>query len=150
TGSNDKKTTKTILARCASEEERMIMTPKIRALTQTGSAVIVAASLLMAGQTFAADSALTKNQEEGRAIAFTKSEGNCLACHKIADGTQPGNVGPMLIAMKIRFPNKQDLFDVIWDPRKKFGRGVIMTPFGDHKVLTKEQIEKVVDYLYTL
>jgi sulfur-oxidizing protein SoxX len=126
------------------------MTPKIQALTKAGSAIAVAASLLVAGQAFAADSALTKNQEEGKSIAFAKSEGNCLACHKMADGTQPGNIGPMLIAMKIRYPNKQDLFDVVWDPREKFGRGVIMPPFGDHKILTKEQIEKVVDYLYTL
>lgn len=126
------------------------MTPKIQALTKAGSVIAVAASLLVAGQAFAADSALTKNQEEGKSIAFTKSEGNCLACHKIADGTQPGNIGPALIAMKIRYPKKQELFDVVWDPRKKFGRGVIMPPFGDHKILTKEQIEKVVDYLYTL
>ncbi|WP_298220096.1 sulfur oxidation c-type cytochrome SoxX [Halothiobacillus sp.] len=126
------------------------MTPKIRALTQAGSAVLVAASLFMAGQALAADSALTKSQQEGKEIAFTKSEGNCLACHSIADGTQAGNIGPALIAMKIRYPKKEDLFDVIWDPREKFGKGVIMPPFGEHKILTKEQIEKVVDYLYTL
>lgn len=126
------------------------MTPKIRALTQAGSAVIVAASLLMAGQAFAAETALTKNQQEGQAIAFSRSEGNCLACHKIGNGTQPGNIGPALIAMKVRFPNKEELVKIIWDPRKKFGRGVIMPPFGDHKILTKEQIDKVVDYLYTL
>ncbi|OZB37177.1 MAG: sulfur oxidation c-type cytochrome SoxX [Halothiobacillus sp. 15-55-196] len=126
------------------------MTPKIQALTKAGSAIAVAASLLVAGQAFAADTTLTKNQEEGKSIAFNKSEGNCLACHKMADGAQPGNIGPALIAMKIRYPNKQELFDVVWDPRKKFGSGVIMPPFGDHKILTKEQIEKVVDYLYTL
>ena len=126
------------------------MTPKIRALTQAGSAVIVAASLLVAGQAFAADSALTKNQEEGKKIAFTKGIGNCLACHQIADGKLPGRIGPPLVAMKIRYPNKEDMFKVIWDPREKFGRGTIMPPFGAHKLLTKEQIEKVVDYLYTL
>lgn len=126
------------------------MTPKIRALTQAGSAVIVAASLLATGQAFAADSALTKNQEEGKKIAFTKGIGNCLACHKIANGTLPGRIGPPLIAMKIRYPNKEDLFKVVWDPRVKFGRGTIMPPFGTNKILTKEQIEKVVDYLYTL
>lgn len=126
------------------------MTPTIRALIKVSSAAAMAASLLVASQAIAAGPTLTKNQEQGRAIAFSKSEGNCLACHKIGDGTQPGNIGPALIAMKIRFPNKEDLFKVIWDPREKFGRGVIMPPFGDHKILTKEQIDKVVDYLYTL
>jgi sulfur-oxidizing protein SoxX len=52
--------------------------------------------------------------------------------------------------MKIRYPNKEDIFKVIWDPRNKFGRGTIMPPFGAHMILTKEQIEKIVDYLYTL
>lgn len=125
------------------------MTPKIRALTKASSAVVMAASLLVAGQAIAAE-ALTKNQEEGKTIAFTKSIGNCLACHQIADGTLPGHIGPPLVAMKIRYPNKEDMFKVIWDPREKFGRGTIMPPFGAHKLLTKEQIEKVVDYLYTL
>jgi len=129
------------------------MTPKISALTKAGAAVVMAAGLLIAGSASAASQAtpaLTKNQAEGKAIAFSRSEGNCLACHKIANGALPGNIGPMLVAMKIRFPNKEDLFKVIWDPREKFGRGVIMPPFGDHKILTKEQIDKVVDYLYTL
>ena len=129
------------------------MTMKMSALTKVSTAAVMAAGMLLSGSAWAdghTAPSLTKNQQEGRDIAFTKSEGNCLACHKIADGTQPGNIGPVLIAMKIRYPNKQDLFDVIWDPRKKYGRGVIMPPFGDHKILTKEQIEKVVDYLYTL
>lgn len=124
------------------------MTSLIRAITNTSTAVLFAAGLVVAGQAAAAD--LTKNEQEGKDIVFAKSGGNCLACHAIADGKLAGNIGPALIAMKIRFPNKEDLFKVIWDPREKFGRGVIMPPFGDHKLLTKEQIDKVVDYLYTL
>ncbi len=132
------------------------MTPKIRALTTTSAALLLAAGLAFAGQAAAADQpeattpTLTKDQAEGKKIAFTKSIGNCLACHQIADGTLPGRIGPPLVAMKIRYPNKEDMFKVIWDPREKFGRGTIMPPFGAHKLLTKEQIEKVVDYLYTL
>lgn len=124
------------------------MTSLIRAITHTSSAILFAAGIAVASQAVAAD--LTKDQQEGKEIAFSKSEGNCLACHAIADGALPGNIGPALIAMKIRYPNKEDLFKVIWDPREKFGRGIIMPPFGDHKILTKEQIDKVVDYLYTL
>lgn len=124
------------------------MTSLIRAITHTSSAILFAAGIAVASQAVAAD--LTKDQQEGKEIAFSKSEGNCLACHAIANGALSGNIGPALIAMKIRFPNKEDLFKIVWDPREKFGRGVIMPPFGDHKLLTKEQIDKVVDYLYTL
>lgn len=126
------------------------MSTLTRAIAATGTALVFAAGLAVTSQAVAADSALTKNQQEGKDIVFGRHIGNCLACHKIANGAVPGNIGPALIAMKVRFPNKKDLFDVIWDPRQKFGRGVIMPPFGAHKILTKEQIEKVVDYLYTL
>ncbi|WP_407276433.1 sulfur oxidation c-type cytochrome SoxX [Halothiobacillus sp. DCM-1] len=132
------------------------MSSLIRAITVSGAAVLLTTGLALSPAAFAAEPAaaakpaLTKDQEEGKEIAFDKSKGNCLACHAIADGQLPGNIGPMLIAMKARYPNKEDLFQVIWDPRKKFGRGVIMPPMGDHKILTKEEIDKVVDYLYTL
>ncbi|MHB8920194.1 MAG: sulfur oxidation c-type cytochrome SoxX [Halothiobacillus sp.] len=130
------------------------MTPKIRTLTTTSAAVLLAVSFAFAGSAGAAEAsakpALTQDQQAGKDIAFSKSEGNCLACHAIANGELPGNIGPMLVAMKIRYPNKEDLFKVIWDPREKFGKGIIMPPFGDHKILTKEQIDQVVDYLYTL
>lgn len=132
------------------------MTSLIRAITTSGAAVLFTTGLALSTPAFAAEPAaaakpaLTKNQEEGKEIAFNKAQGNCLACHAISNGQLPGNIGPMLIAMKARYPNKEDLFQVIWDPRKKFGRGIIMPPFGDHKILTKEQIDKVVDYLYTL
>lgn len=132
------------------------MTPRTKALTSVSTALFLAAGLvsttpaLAADQAAAATSTLTKNEAEGKKIVFTKSIGNCLACHKIADGTLPGAIGPALIAMKIRYPHKEDLFKVVWDPRHKFGSGTIMPPFGANKILTKEQIEKVVDYLYTL
>ncbi len=133
------------------------MTSLIRAITVSGAAVLFTTGLALSAPSFAAEPAaaaaapaLTKDQEEGKEIAFNKAQGNCLACHAISNGQLPGNIGPMLIAMKARYPNKEDLFNVIWDPRKKFGRGVIMPPMGDHKILTKEQIDKVVDYLYTL
>jgi sulfur-oxidizing protein SoxX len=130
------------------------MTPKNKMINTTSAAVFVALGLAFSGITHAAEPAvkpvLTPDQQAGKDIAFSKSEGNCLACHAMAGGTEPGNIGPMLVAMKIRFPDKESLNKILWDPREKFGRGVIMPPFGDHKILTKEQINQVVDYLYTL
>ena len=43
---------------------------------------------------------------EGKALAFDRGKGNCLACHSIEDGELPGTLGPPLLAMKLRFPDK--------------------------------------------
>ena len=37
----------------------------------------------------------------------------------IEDGELAGNNGPPLIAMKARFPKRDDLFSQIWDPTEK-------------------------------
>lgn len=87
--------------------------------------------------------------EQGKEIAFNKKLGNCLACHAIDHGTSPGDVGPPLVHMQKRFPNKQALFRQIWDPRVN-NPHTIMPPFGAYGILTKDQIQKIADYLYTL
>lgn len=87
--------------------------------------------------------------EEGKKLAFDRKKGNCLACHMIDDGELAGNNGPPLIAMKARFPNKQDLFDQIWDPTENDPNS-FMPPFGKHGALSKTEINKIIEYLYTL
>lgn len=54
-----------------------------------------------------------------------------------------------LVAMKQRFPDKQALFNVVWDERTR-NPNTIMPPIGAHGLLSKEEIDKVVDFLYTL
>ncbi|MCK5336831.1 MAG: sulfur oxidation c-type cytochrome SoxX [Gammaproteobacteria bacterium] len=85
----------------------------------------------------------------GKDIAFSKKLGNCLACHAIKGGKLPGDIGPSLIAMKARFPNKDDLKKQITDARVK-NKHTIMPPFGPHQILKSGEIDKVVDYIYTL
>tara|TARA_B110000014_G_scaffold184776_1_gene133723 strand:+ start:30 stop:362 length:333 start_codon:yes stop_codon:yes gene_type:complete len=87
--------------------------------------------------------------EEGKKLTFDRKKGNCLACHQIEDGKLMGNNGPPLMAMKARFPNKQDLFDQIWDSTKDDPNSY-MPPFGKHGIITKKEINKIVEYLYTL
>ena len=87
--------------------------------------------------------------EEGKKLAFDRKKGNCLACHMIDDGELAGNNGPPLIAMKARFPNKQDLFDQIWDPTENDPNS-FMPPFGKHGAISKTEINKIIEYLYTL
>lgn len=87
--------------------------------------------------------------EQGKQVAEDRKKGNCLACHMMGDGALPGNIGPPLVAMQARFPDKAVLRAQIWDATKK-NPNSMMPPFGRHKVLTEEEIDKVVEYVHTL
>ncbi len=89
--------------------------------------------------------------EEGKKLTFSRSKGNCLACHAIKGGSMPGNIGPALIAMKLRFPDKQKLLDKIWGtPESQTVPNSMMPPFGKHGILTDDEISKITDFIYTL
>jgi sulfur-oxidizing protein SoxX len=85
----------------------------------------------------------------GKSLAMERSKGNCLACHSIDDGELPGTIGPPLLAMKLRFPERAILAQQICDAtiRNPDSR---MPPFCRHRILTNDEVELIVDYLYTL
>ena len=87
--------------------------------------------------------------EKGKAVAYDRKKGNCLACHMMDDGMLPGNIGPPLISMKLRYPDKAKLRDQIWDATAK-NPNTIMPPFGRHKMLSEEEIDMITEYVYTL
>ena len=87
--------------------------------------------------------------EEGREIALDRKKGNCMACHVIAGATLPGNIGPPLVAMKARFPDKAKLREQIWDSSQINPRS-LMPPFGRHEILTEDEIDKVVEFVHSL
>lgn len=69
----------------------------------------------------------------------------------MADGVSPGEIGPPLMAMQARYPEKQKLFDKIWGkPGVELMPESQMLPFGKNKALTDDEISKVVEFLYTL
>jgi len=72
-----------------------------------------------------------------------------MACHMMGEVDLPGNVGPPLIAMKQRFPEKAALRAQIWDATQKNPQSM-MPPFGRHEILTEDEIDKVVEYIYSL
>ena len=86
---------------------------------------------------------------EGKKIAFNRRKGNCLACHMMDDGTLPGNIGPPLIAMQARFPDKAALRAQIYDSRLR-NPNTIMPPFGPHEIISESEIDKVTEYVWTL
>jgi sulfur-oxidizing protein SoxX len=81
-------------------------------------------------------------------VTFDRKTGNCLACHMIPGGNLPGTIGPPLLAMKARFPDKAVLRAQIWDATIK-NPNTIMPPFGKHGILTESQIDQVVNYIYS-
>lgn len=87
--------------------------------------------------------------EQGKAVSFDRKKGNCLACHQIAGGDLPGNIAPPLVAMKARYPDKSRLRAQIWDATK-MNSNSIMPPFGRQQILSETEIDKIVEFIYTL
>ena len=110
------------------------------------SIALSALFILMCGISQAAESDPIKI---GKSIVMEKSKGNCLACHAIEDGKQAGNLGPPLIGMKVRFPDVEDLRSQIWDATMR-NPDSRMPPFGRYGILNREEIDRVIEYLYTL
>ncbi|MEE9492361.1 MAG: sulfur oxidation c-type cytochrome SoxX [Gammaproteobacteria bacterium] len=113
------------------------------------SILAIAGSLSLLPVTAQAADGATSVLEEGKALSFDRKMGNCLACHAIEGGTLPGNIGPPLIAMQARFPDKAKLRAQIWDATKA-NPNTIMPPFGRHKILSEGEIDKVVEFIYSL
>jgi len=51
--------------------------------------------------------------------------------------------------MQARFPDKQKLRDQIYDATKA-NPNTIMPPFGKYKIISGEELDKVVEFIYTL
>ena len=67
----------------------------------------------------------------------------------IAGGQAPGNIGPPLIAMKARFPDKDVLRTQIWDSTAR-NPGTAMPPFGKHGILTDKEVDLVTEFIHSL
>jgi L-cysteine S-thiosulfotransferase len=86
---------------------------------------------------------------EGQKLAFDRSKGNCLTCHVIKGGNLPGSIGPELIDIKSKYPNRADLVAIVHDETER-NPLTVMPPFGRNRILTPKEIEAVVDFLQTL
>ena len=101
------------------------------------------------GQALADSPAEESRLESGKQLTMARDKGNCLACHAIADGELPGNIGPPLIQMQLRFPDRAVLREQVWDATAR-NPDTMMPPFGRHRILTEEEIDLIVDYIHTL
>lgn len=126
-----------------------------------GTSATLLAALLLSGPAYAAgkapeekackDEEALKNADavtQGGCVVINRRKGNCMACHQIA-GISSGNIAPPLVAMQQRFPDKAKLRAQINDARQ-FNPDTVMPPFGPHKILSQDEIDKVVEFVLTL
>ncbi len=113
--------------------------------TVTGLAVSM---VLLAANAASAQGPAPAAPLPGQALTFDRSRGNCLTCHVIAGGDAPGNLGPELSDMTKRYPDRKELAAIIFDETKR-NPLTVMPPFGRNLILTGEEIESVIDFLYT-
>lgn len=118
-------------------------------ITTATSIAALVGSLALAPVTAVSAQEAASAVDQGKQVAFDRKKGNCLACHQIEGGDLPGNIGPPLIAMKARFPDKARLRAQIWDSTKA-NPNSMMPPFGRHKILSEKEIDQVVEFIYTL
>jgi L-cysteine S-thiosulfotransferase len=113
-------------------------------------ASLIAAGLLGAGVATLLSPALrAQSAAPGQALAFDRAKGNCLACHTMKGGDVPSTVGPELSDMKMRFPDRSTLYAIIDDEEKR-NPETVMPPFGKNLILTRQEINEIIDFLYTL
>ena len=86
---------------------------------------------------------------EGKKVAFDRKKGNCMTCHVMPGATLAGNIGPPLVAMKARFPDKTKLRAQIWDATASNPK-TMMPPFGLHRILSEKEIDLVTEYVHSL
>lgn len=118
------------------------------------TAFAISSALVSVGQAAGTD------LEKGKKLAFDRSKGNCLACHMMDNGNLAGTIAPPLLAMKARYPDKQKLYDKIWGidnydekwntPAQLRDINSMMPPFGRNGSLSEEEVNLIVDYVYSL
>jgi len=79
---------------------------------------------------------------------MTLMKQHCMQCHQVKGIENAGNIGPVLSNMKSRFPDRKELAAIIFDETKR-NPLTVMPPFGRNLILTEQQIETIIDFLYT-
>jgi sulfur-oxidizing protein SoxX len=87
--------------------------------------------------------------EMGKKVAEDRKKGNCFTCHDYKGAHLAGNIGPPLVAMKARFPDKAKLRAQIWDATKA-NPNTMMPPFGKYEVLSEKEIDAITEWVWTL
>jgi sulfur-oxidizing protein SoxX len=115
-----------------------------------GAGLLLAIATLLV-LTAAPPAAHAGDAEKGRQVVETRSLGNCIACHYLPGLESPGDIGPNLVESMEAYGegDRADVKQWVVDARA-FNPDTIMPPFGANEILTPEQIDDVVAFLYSL
>jgi L-cysteine S-thiosulfotransferase len=86
------------------------------------------------------------NAAKGRQIAQARDRGNCLACHVMPDGSQPGSRGPDLSHFGSTGRSAAEAYAMVFDMRT-VNPETLMPPFGTNEILTDQELRDVVAFL---
>lgn len=68
---------------------------------------------------------------------------------EIKGGDLPGTIGPALTDIQRKYPDRNDLVAILTDETRR-NPLTAMPPFGRNRILTKQEIDAIVDFLQTL
>jgi len=125
------------------EEENMRKSAKL--VAAASSVAMLLGAMAMTPNIAVAESLVA----QGKKIAEDRKKGNCFTCHDYKGAHLAGNVGPPLVAMKARFPDKAKLRAQIWDSSKT-NPHTMMPPFGKYEILSNKEIDAITEWVYTL
>ncbi len=111
--------------------------------------IILCTLLCITGLSYPVMAADKEPELDGQTLTFDRNKGNCLACHAIPNDPKaksPGDIGPPLINMKARYPDRAKLLAQISDATV-INPKTAMPPFGKNKILTSKELELVTDYI---
>ena len=106
-------------------------------------------ALLVSAALSAGSAHAQSGPSDGQKLAFDRAKGNCLTCHVIKGGEYPGSLGPELVDIKSKYPNRDELVAILYDETKR-NPLTVMPPFGRNRILTDKEISAIVDFLQTL
>ena len=89
---------------------------------------------------------LNGNAERGRQIAQARNRGNCLACHVMPGGSQPGSRGLDLSHFGGTSRGEAETYAMVYDMRT-VNPETLMPPFGTNQILTEQELRDVVAFL---
>jgi sulfur-oxidizing protein SoxX len=89
---------------------------------------------------------LNGNAEKGRQIAQARDRGNCLACHVMQGGSQPGSRGPDLSHFGSTGRSEAEAYAMVYDMRT-INPETLMPPIGTNEILTDQELRDVVAFL---
>src|SRR3981081_3933597 len=104
---------------------------------------------LLTGAALAGPAQAQSGPSGGQHSAFARGKVLFLPCHVIKGGDLPGTIGPELVDIKSKYPNREDLVAILNDETKRNPQ-TVMPPFGRNRILTDKAINAIVDFLQTL